>query len=387
MRKVLFCAVMIALLLALGAGFLTAQAVEKPTVAVVKAAKHELVAESWKMNWERTISQGVNKTRKVEYLRAEWSKESEKAIEAMVRDAVELAGGWPVKPGDVVLIKPNLVTSMFFLWYSGKLTEEDFQGCFTDARIVRALAVMAKESGAKRIIVGEGPASGDGWAAFMQSGYVAMVEDLEKEGIKVELLDFTDEPYTWVKSKGLANPEYAVPKVATEATCVISVPALKTHSMTGVTLGLKNVAVGLLAGRVYGFFKYGAPHQKIPEWITDMCSIFKIHYTVVDGIWGMEGNGPLNGTPINMDLIVAGADPVAVDSVCTAIMGFDPKNIVHIMMAAQNGLGVADLSQIAIEGEKIASVAKPFKVVPEENRWPSEYGGVKNWDERYVAGK
>jgi len=387
MRKVLFCTVMIALLLALGAGFLTAQAVEKPTVAVVKATKHELVAESWKMNWERTISQGVNKTRNVEYLRAEWSKESEKAIEAMVRDAVELAGGWPVKPGDVVFIKPNLVTSMFFLWYSGKLTEEDFQGCFTDARIVRALAVMAKESGAKRIIVGEGPASGDGWAAFMQSGYVAMVEDLQKEGIKVELLDFTDEPYTWVKSKGLANPEYAVPKVVTEATCIISVPALKTHSMAGVTLGLKNVAVGLLAGRVYGFFKYGAPHQKIPEWITDMCSIFKINYTVVDGIWGMEGNGPLNGTPINMDLIVAGADPVAVDSVCTAIMGFDPKNIVHITMAAQNGLGVADLSQIAVEGEKIASVAKPFKVVPEENRWPSEYGGVKNWEERYVAGK
>jgi len=387
MRKVLFCTVMIALLLALGAGFLTAQAVEKPTVAVVKATKHELVAESWKMNWERTISQGVNKTRNVEYLRAEWSKESEKAIEAMVRDAVELAGGWPVKPGDVVFIKPNLVTSMFFLWYSGKLTEEDFQGCFTDARIVRALAVMAKESGAKRIIVGEGPASGDGWAAFMQSGYVAMVEDLQKEGIKVELLDFTDEPYTWVKSKGLANPEYAVPKVVTEATCIISVPALKTHSMAGVTLGLKNVAVGLLAGRVYGFFKYGAPHQKIPEWITDMCSIFKINYTVVDGIWGMEGNGPLNGTPINMDLIVAGADPVAVDSVCTAIMGFDPKNIVHITMAAQNGLGVADLSQIAVEGEKIASVAKPFKVVPEENRWPSEYGGVKNWEERYIAGK
>jgi len=64
---------------------------------------------------------------------------SEKAIEAMVRDAVELAGGWPVKAGDVVLIKPNLVASMFFLWYSGKLTEEDYQACLTDPRVVRAL--------------------------------------------------------------------------------------------------------------------------------------------------------------------------------------------------------------------------------------------------------
>jgi len=384
-KKMLFRGMLVALLLFIGAGAMGASAADKPTVAIVKAAKHDLVAESWRMNWDRTISQGVNTTRNVDYLRAEWSKESEKAIEGMVRDAVELAGGWPVKPNDVVLIKPNLVASMFFLWYSGKLTEEDYQACLTDARIVRALAIMAKESGASRIIIGEGPAAGDGWAGYMQSGYVRMVEDLEKEGVRVELLDFTDEPYIWVKSKGLANPEYAVPKVATEATCIISVPALKTHSMTGVTLSLKNVAVGLMAGRVYGFFKYGAPHQKIPEWITDMDSIFKIKYTVVDGIWGMEGNGPLNGEPINMDLLIAGADPVAVDSVCTAIMGFHPKNIVHITMAAQHGLGVDDLSQIVVEGERIAAVAKNFKVVPEENRWPSEFGGVKNWEERYSA--
>jgi len=382
-RKAGFLLLAVSLLLLLGAGMGTAFSADRAVVSIVKASNHDLVAESWRMNWDRTISQGVNPTRNIDYLRAEWSKESEKAIEGMVRDAVELAGGWPVKPGDVVLIKPNLVASMFFLWYSGKLTEEDYQACLTDARIVRALALMAKESGASRIIIGEGPAAGDGWAGYMQSGYVKMVEDLEKEGVKVELVDFTDEPYVWVQSKGLANPEYAVPKIATEATCIISVPALKTHSMTGVTLSLKNVAVGLMAGRVYGFFKYGAPHQKIPEWIVDMCSRFKIDYTVVDGIWGMEGNGPLSGEPVSMDLIVAGSDPVAVDAVCTAIMGFNPQNIGHITLAARNGLGVDDLSRIQVEGETIAAVAKNFKPVPEENRWPSEYGGVKSWEERF----
>jgi uncharacterized protein (DUF362 family) len=86
-----------------------------------------------------------------------------------------------------------------------------------------------------------------------------------------------------------------------------------------------------------------------------------------------------------MDLIIAGADPVAVDAVSTAIMGFNPKNIGHITMAAKHGLGVADLDRIVVEGESIASVAKEFKVVPEENRWPSEHGGVKNWEERYKA--
>ncbi len=383
MKKVRFCWMIFALLFLLETGALNAAADEKPVVVILKTPKHELVAETFRMNWGRTSSQGVNKTRKIDYFRAEWSKESEKEIEALVRDAVEIAGGWPVKPGDVVLIKPNLVASIFFLLYHGKTSEEDFQACLTDPRIVRALAIMAKESGAKRIIIGEGPAAGDGWAGYMQSGYLAMVEDLEKEGIKVELIDFTHEPYTWEKSRGLANPEYAVPKVVTEATRIINVPTLKTHSMTGVTVSLKNVAVGFMSGRVYGFFKYGAPHQKLPEWITDIASMFRIDYTVVDGIWGMEGNGPLSGDPIEMDLIIAGADPVAVDAVSTAIMGFNPKNIGHITMAAKHGLGVADLDRIVVEGESIASVAKEFKVVPEENRWPSEHGGVKNWEERY----
>jgi uncharacterized protein (DUF362 family) len=372
MRDVFSRGTIFLLVLCFGCGVLyaTAEENEKPVVAILKAPDHDLVAETWRMNWDRTISQGVNKTRDIDYLRAEWSKESEEEIETLVRDAVEIAGGWPVKPGDVVFIKPNLVASVFFLVYHQKTSEEDFQACQTDPRIVRALAVMAKESGAKRILIGEGPAAGDGWAGFMQSGYVAMVKDLEKEGIKVELLD-------------LANPEYAVAKAATEATRIISVPALKTHSMTGVTVSLKNVVVGLMAGRVYGFFKYGAPHQKIPEWITDVASIFKIDYTVVDGIWGMEGNGPISGDPISMDLIIAGADPVAVDAVCTAIMGFNPKNIGHITLAAEHGLGVADLDQIIVEGESIADVQEMFEIVPEDSRWPSEHGGVKNWEERY----
>jgi uncharacterized protein (DUF362 family) len=385
MKNVLFRGMIFFLLVLFQSVALNAATDDKPVVAILKAPNHELVAETFRMNWDRTFSQGLNKTRNIDYFRAEWPKESEREIESLVRDAVDMAGGWPVKPGDVVLIKPNLVASIFFLIYHGKTTEDDFQACQTDPRIVRALALMAKESGAKRIIVGEGPAAGDGWAGFMQGGYLAMVEDLAREGVKVELIDFTHEPYTWVKSKGLANPEYAVPKVVTEATRIISAPALKTHSMTGTTVSLKNVAVGLMSGRAYGFFKYGCPHQNIPAWITDVASTFKIDYTVVDGIWGMEGNGPLSGDPIPMDLIIAGADPVAVDAVCTAIMGFNPQNIGHITVAAKHGLGVANLDRIAVEGESIPTVAKEFKVVPEEHRWPSEHGGVRNWEERYKA--
>ena len=132
----------IALLLLVGAGLLNAQAAEKPTVAIVKAAKHELVAESWRMNWERTICQGVNTTRKVEYLRAEWSKESEKAIEAMVRDAVELAGGWPVKPDDPILKLDNVVLTPHI-------------GGATDESVLRHSQMMADDI--ERFLKGERP--------------------------------------------------------------------------------------------------------------------------------------------------------------------------------------------------------------------------------------
>ena len=115
MKKVRFCWMIFVLLFLLEAGVLNATGDERPVVVILKTPKHELVAETFRMNWGRTLSQGVNKTRKIDYFRAEWSKESEKEIEALVRDAVEIAGGWPVKPGDVVLIKPNLVASIFFL--------------------------------------------------------------------------------------------------------------------------------------------------------------------------------------------------------------------------------------------------------------------------------
>jgi len=381
MRDMWFPGMILALCLGIGGAPLWAAGAEKPVVAILKATDHELVGESFLMNWDRALSQGINRTRKIDYFRAEWSRESEQEIETLVRDAVEIAGGWPVKTGDVVLIKPNLVVSIFVLLYHRRTTE-DFQACLTDPRIVRALALMAKESGAKRIIVGAGPAAGDGWAGFMQSGYLAMVEELQARGVPVELIDFTNEPYTWVKSRGLANPEYAVPKVVTEVNRIISVPALKNHSKAGVTLSLKNVAAGLMSGRAYGFYKFGCPHEAIPAWISDVASMFKIDYAVVDGIWGMEGNGPISGEPVPMDLIVAGADPVAVDAVCTAIMGFDPRNIGHITEAARNGLGVADLDKILVEGDPIASVARPFAVVPEGNRWPSAHGGVYKWEER-----
>ena len=117
MRDMWFPGMILALCLGIGGAPLWAAGAEKPVVAILKATNHELVGDSFLMNWDRTQSQGINRTRKIDYCRAEWSRESEQEIETLVRDAVEIAGGWPVKTGDVVLIKPNLVVSIFVLLY------------------------------------------------------------------------------------------------------------------------------------------------------------------------------------------------------------------------------------------------------------------------------
>ena len=88
MKTMLFRVMIFAFLVLFGAGVLYVDAKEKPVVSILKAPDHELVAESWMMNWGRSISQGVNKTRKIDYFRAEWNKESEMEIETLVRDAV-----------------------------------------------------------------------------------------------------------------------------------------------------------------------------------------------------------------------------------------------------------------------------------------------------------
>ena len=143
-----------------------------------------------------------------------------------------------------------------------------------------------------------------------------------------------------------------VPRIVTES-AIISAAKLKTHMSTKVTLGMKNM-FGLLPDKLKG--KY---HLKgISKVIVDINSVLKSKLTVIDGFVGMEGHGPSDGKPVQMDLIVAGQDPVATDATASRIMGFDPQEIKHIRRAYEKGLG--NIDNIDICGETLESVSRPF---------------------------
>jgi uncharacterized protein (DUF362 family) len=153
-----------------------------------------------------------------------------------------------------------------------------------------------------------------------------------------------------------------LPNAVLQCDLLVSLPKLKTHHWTGATLSMKNL-FGIVPGGVYGWPKNVLHWAGIDESIADLNTLFPHTFSIVDGIVGMEGNGPIQGAPRPSGVVVAGADPVAVDATCCRIMGLDPRRIVYLDLAAgQERLAEDLVPQI---GESLASVATRFALLPE----------------------
>lgn len=258
-----------------------------------------------------------------------------------VKKAVDLLGGIGefVKPGMKVLLKPNLL--------SARLPEE---GVDTHPEVVRAVARLVKTQGATPII-GDSP-GGFGKnvdEVFEKSG---MRKIAEEEGI--ELVKFTSSRFV----EGIPISRYVF-----DSDCVISIPKLKTHSITVLTAGIKN-----MYGTVVGLYKAEC-HSRAPKEddfakvITKVYSISRPALTILDGIIAMEGDGPSSGNLRKMDMIMASHDAVSIDSCIANLIGLEPSDIRVTKEAYAMGLGEADLTRIEMVGDDPDSfIANDFKL-------------------------
>ena len=269
----------------------------------------------------------------------------DKEIDASVRRAVDLIGGLKdiVRSGATVIVKPNLVVA-----------KSPGSGATTDPRVCKTIADMVREQGARPIIAESSFVGLDTEDAIEVAGY----GKLRKDGYEVvNLKQKGIEKVTIPVPQGTALKEVSLPRLVVEADAIISVPKMKTHDQAGVTLAVKNMK-GVLPDvwkrkfhHTYGVFQSTA----------DLLTVLKPSLAVVDGIIAMQGLGPAFGEALEMDLIVAGRDAVAVDSVVSAVMGFDLQECGCIREAAERALGVGNLSDIDVVGETIGSVQRRFK--------------------------
>ncbi|KJS19930.1 MAG: hypothetical protein VR72_16850 [Clostridiaceae bacterium BRH_c20a] len=278
-----------------------------------------------------------------------------------VQRVINLLGGMAryVSPGQTVLIKPNLVYP-------------DPPPRTTDPDIIAALVEMSIAVGAKRVLVGESPSSAEKKSKGLTSRDVfeatGVFEKVSKVDGEIVFLDEDEElevdiPEAKIYKKAIVNKKFI------EADVLISVPVLKTHFLTDVTLGIKNL---------YGFVSQ--EHRKLyhrddlSQKLDDLLKIRKPNLTVIDAGLAMEGLGPKVGSTVPLDITIAGGDVVACDAVGASLMTYDPMYIDHIRMAWFDGLGEARLENINIIGDKLEKLRREFQ--KPDLRTTAIYSGV-----------
>lgn len=252
----------------------------------------------------------------------------------------------PVR-GKTVLLKPNFVGS-------------DPLGIInTHPAVVGAARESFLRLGAQSVVVGDGPALERDTEAILESMRLGnYVERLSETFTDLNI----DEAYpVLLKSRASVLKELYLPRTVLQADFVVSMPKLKTHRWAGVTLSLKNM-FGIVPGSCYGWPKNILHWAGITRALLDINSTVRPDCAIVDGIVGMEGNGPIQGTPKGCQVLVFGDDPVAVDATCARIMGLMPERIDHLAKAGYL-LGHLREEKIHQLGESIASVCTPFAVL------------------------
>jgi len=180
---------------------------------------------------------------------------------------------------------------------------------------------------------------------------------------KVEFVDLNHDDIVMTPNrlKFTRLAELALPSALLRADLVVSMPKLKTHHWAGVTLSMKNL-FGVMPGIYYGWPKNVLHHAGIPESILDITATVRPHLAIVDGIIGMEGDGPIMGTPKHAGVVVMGSNLPAVDATGTRLMGLNPWRITYLANASGR-LGPIAERHISQRGETIASLAKPFQLI------------------------
>ena len=249
----------------------------------------------------------------------------------------------------------------------------------TDPRVVVSVGELCREAGAGRIIVAEGRSIST--AKYRKGGNstrqcfdaVGMMDAVTRAGFDVVFLE--EDEFVEVAVPGAQVLKKAhVPRTILEADVFINLPVMKIHSLTTVTLAIKN-----LHGIVSDYdklYQHCYRDLALARKLTDLLRIRRIDLNVMDALVGQEADHAADGRPVEMGLILASTDAVALDAVAGAVMGLDPGEVDTTRLAGEAGVGEDDLAKIEVLGESIESVRRPF-ARPDIELSPAKFPGLQ----------
>ncbi len=250
--------------------------------------------------------------------------------------------------GKRVLLKPNLIE-----------TAAGTAHICTQPQVILGMAEALLALGAAKIIVAEG--SGNCRETARVAEETGLAQALA--GSNISFVDLNTEDFVTRPNAGRYTKlkTLAFPAALNQVDWIVSVAKMKTHHWAGVTLSMKNL-FGLMPGIVYGWPKNVFHRVGIHQSILDINATIRPHLAVIDGIVGMEGDGPLSGTPKRAGTIVMGRDPAAVDATAARIMQIDPLKVPYLQEAS-GWLGAIHQENIIQRGETVASMQTQFQLL------------------------
>lgn len=250
--------------------------------------------------------------------------------------------------GKKILLKPNLVESNSSSIHIN-----------THPLVVRGVAEAFLKIGAARVLVAEGPGHcQDSLRVLEESGLSQVLQEDRIPFVDLNYLDGFARPNAgrYTRLTTLTFPE-----ILRQVDWIVSLAKLKTHHWAGITLSMKNL-FGVMPGIYYGWPKNVLHHVGIDEAILDITATLRPHFAIVDGIVGMEGDGPIMGTPKPAGILVMGRNLPAVDATCARAMGINPSRVRYLARAAGR-LGPIQETSIVQLGESLAAVRTDFELL------------------------
>jgi len=263
--------------------------------------------------------------------------DEEKVLSAL-RQSIDLIGGIQafVKKGSRVLLKPNLLF--------GKSPEK---AVTTHPSILRGMIQIVREAGGVPSI-GDSPSVGSLTWTAEKAGIKAVADEM-----RCPLVEF-NRPVLPPKGGGKTFKQLEVDQAVLEADVIINLPKFKTHSQTLLTLGVKNL-FGCIPGskKPLWHLKAGEDQKTFAKILLDVYQVIRPSLTLLDGIVGMEGDGPNSGRPIPIGLILASGDSLSLDQIVCDLLGISRESLLTNRVAIEQGMGK---ETIEVLGEKVEDV-------------------------------